>query len=162
MAGVTIELVPAVTDEVGDLIGELDATLAAEYLPEQRHGLSLASIFQPHIRFFIARLNGTAAGCGGIAFFPNLNPGFSEVKRMFVRPASRGQGIAQAILRRLEQESLQNGLATLRLETGIRQPAAIRLYECSGYARCAAFEPYASMPPDAVATSIYYEKRISA
>jgi hypothetical protein len=62
--------------------------LAAEYPPEQRHGLDIAAIFQPHIRFFIARLHDVAVGCGGVALFPD----YAEVKRMYVREGARGQG----------------------------------------------------------------------
>ena len=55
--GILIETAPVATDEVRALIDELDRTLSAEYPPEQRHGLALAAIFQPHIRiFFLARL----------------------------------------------------------------------------------------------------------
>ena len=53
---VRIEIAPTATNEVRALVGELEAVLAAEYPPEQRHGLDIAAIFQPHIRFFIARL----------------------------------------------------------------------------------------------------------
>ena len=64
-----IEAAPTATDEVRALVGELETVLAAEYPPEQRHGLSLDAIFQPHVRFFLARLRGAAVGCGGVAFF---------------------------------------------------------------------------------------------
>jgi putative acetyltransferase len=74
---ITVELASAATDEVRILVGELEQVLAAEYPPEQRHGL-LDAIFQPHIRFFVARLDGAAMGCGGVAFFAD----FAEVKRM--------------------------------------------------------------------------------
>jgi putative acetyltransferase len=76
---ITVEAVRTATDEVRDLLAELDRTLAREYLPEQRHGLSLDAIFQPHVRFFVARLEGVAVGCGGVALFAS----FGEVKRMY-------------------------------------------------------------------------------
>src|ERR1700687_684747 len=41
MDGITVEAVRTATNELRDLIDELDRTLAREYLPEQRHGLSL-------------------------------------------------------------------------------------------------------------------------
>jgi putative acetyltransferase len=159
MAGsstVTIEAVYTPTNEVRDLIDELDRTLAAEYLPKQRHGLALDSIFQAHVSFFIARLDGVTVGCGGIALFAT----FGEVKRMYVRDAARGRGIARALLSRLEVEAKSNGLDFLRLETGERQHAAIRLYEQAGFRRCDAFGEYASMAPGAIATSVFFEKRL--
>jgi putative acetyltransferase len=151
-----IEIVPATeaTDEVRELIGELDQVLSAEYPPEQRHGLALDAIFQPHIRFFIARMNGEPAACGGVALFSD----FAEVKRMYVRQRARGRGLAKALLRRIEREALAAGVTRLCLETGDRQQAAMRLYEGAGFLRCGPFGPYAAMPSQAIATSVFYDK----
>src|SRR5580693_2369316 len=112
--GLRIELVPSATEDVRALIDELEAVLAAEYLPEQRHGLALDALFQPHIRFFLARLHGAAVGCGGVALFDE----FAEVKRMYVRDAARRRGVAGALLGRLEDEARSAGISWLRLETG--------------------------------------------
>ena len=149
-----IELVTAPSDEVRALIGELEAILSAVYAPEQRHGLSLEAIFQPHIRFFLARLDGVAAGCGGVALFPD----FAEAKRMYVREAMRGLGIAQGLLMRIEDEARAAGLPVLRLETGRQQLAALRLYEAAAFVRCGAFGAYRTMSPEAISTSIFLEK----
>src|SRR6185437_14852111 len=78
---VQIEPALAATEEVRSLVGELEAVLSTEYSPEQRHGSTLDAIFQPQFRFFLARLRGTAVGCGGVYLFPD----FAEVKRMYVR-----------------------------------------------------------------------------
>src|SRR6267378_4987621 len=86
---ITVELVPAVTNDVRALVGELDQILSAEYTLEQRHGLALDAIFAPNIRFFVARLNSAAMGCGGVAFFAD----FAEVKRMYVREVVLGRGV---------------------------------------------------------------------
>jgi putative acetyltransferase len=61
-SGIRTDPAPVATDDLRVLIAELDRTLAAEYPPDQRRGLSLDAIFQPHIRFFIARLDGDAVG----------------------------------------------------------------------------------------------------
>jgi putative acetyltransferase len=154
--GVRIEVAPAATEEVRSLIGELESILSAEYPPEQRHGLTLDAIFQPHIRFFLARLCGVAVGCGGVAIFSD----FAEVKRMYVRDVARRQGVADAILARIEKEVRGAGLSLLRLETGERQVAAMQLYARAGFRRCAAFGAYALMAPQSIATSVFLEKRI--
>jgi len=154
--GITVEAAQRATDEVRDLIDELDRTLAGDYLPEQQHGLPLEAIFQPHIRFFIARLDGVAVGCGGVALFAT----FGEVKRMYVRANARRRGIARALLSRIESEMKNSGLEVLRLETGEQQLAALRFYERSGFRRRDAFGEYAAMTPQAIATSIFYEKRL--
>jgi putative acetyltransferase len=155
---VTVERVEEPTAEVRALLAELDAFLAAAYTAEQRHGVSIEALFTPQIRFFIARLDGKANGCAGVALFDT----YAEVKRMYVREAVRGRGVAQALLARIEREARESGVALLRLETGIHQPAAIRLYERAGFVRCAAFGPYAAMPPAAIAASLFYAKALAA
>ena len=97
-------------------------------------------------------------GCGGVALFPD----FAEVKRMYVRDTARGQGVADAILARIEEEVRSAGLSLLRLETGTRQIAAIRLYARTGFRECPAFGDYALMAPNAIASSVFLEKRIGA
>jgi putative acetyltransferase len=129
---ISLEAVRSATDELRGLIDELDRTLAQEYLPEQQHGLKLDELFEPHMRFFIARLDGGAVGCGGVALFET----FGEVKRMYVRDVARGRGVARALLSRIESETQASGLDLLRLETGDRQFAAIRLYERAGFEPC--------------------------
>ncbi len=151
---ISVELAPAPTDEVRILIDELEAILAAEYPPEQRHGLALEAIFRPHIKFFIARLDGTAVGCGGVALFD----GFAELKRMYVREAVRGRGVAPALLTHLEETARATGVPLLCLETGTNQQAALRFYEREGFRRCAVFGDYAAMLPQAIATSIFMRK----
>ncbi len=155
---ILIEIALSPTDEVRDLVAELERVLSAEYPPEQRHGLPLDAIFEPHIRFFLARLNGAAVGCGGVALLAD----FAEVKRMYVREGARGRGAAQALLGRLEAEARGAGLSQLRLETGDRQKAAIRFYERAGFTRCGAFGAYAAMPPRAIATSVFFGRRLAA
>ena len=153
---ITLEHVSTPTDDARMLIGELDTELSGEYEPEQQHGLSVERIFQPHVMFFIARLDGDAVGCGGVAF----DDGFAEVKRMYVRPAVRGRDVARTILSRLEDEARARGVGRLVLETGDVRHAAMRLYERNGFTRCAAFGAYATMPPRAIERSVFFEKRI--
>jgi putative acetyltransferase len=144
------------TLDVRELIAELDAVLGAEYEPHQRHGLSVERIFEPHMRFFVARLDGLAVGCGGVALFAD----YAEVKRMYSRPSARRRGVGKALLQRIEDEARAGGKALLCLETGTRQPEAIGLYTASGFRPCAAFGPYAAMPPAMIETSLFFEKPI--
>jgi putative acetyltransferase len=142
------------TDEVRSLIGALNAELSQGYEPHQQHGLSLDKLFQPNIAFFIARAGVEAVGCGGVAF----DDGFAEVKRMYVRPAARGTGVAPAVLARLEQEARAKGYRHLMLETGDDLAAAHRLYERAGFRRCEAFGPYRTMRPHQIERSWFFER----
>jgi putative acetyltransferase len=91
--------------------------------------------------FLVARtVDGTAVGCGGLR---PLQDGGLEVKRMFVVPELRGQGVAVAILRAIEAEARARGCTELLLETGTEQPDAMRFYEREGYHRIPAFGLYA-------------------
>jgi putative acetyltransferase len=151
-----IEPAPAPTPEVEQLVAELNAVLGALYPAHQRHGLALENLFVPGIRFFVVRLDGAAMGCGGVA----LCDGYAEVKRMYVRPAARGRGLAKAVLHRLEAEARAAGKSVLRLETGVHQHEAVALYRASGFRPCGAFGPYAEMPAANIETSLFFEKRL--
>jgi putative acetyltransferase len=160
---ITLEHVPTATPDARILVGELDAELSGEYEPEQCHGLNVERIFHSGVMFFIARLDGEAVGCGGVAFNSadeGDDGGHAEVKRMYVRPAARGRDVARTILARLEGEASSRGVRRLVLETGDVRHAAIRLYERNGFTRCAAFGAYATMPPRAIERSVFMEKRI--
>lgn len=124
------------------------------YPPEQRHGLSVQQVFQPNVRFFVALIDSAAVGCGAVALFAD----YAEVKRMFTREVVRGQGVAKALLARLETEAREAGKPLLRLETGTLQAAAIGLYEGCGFRPCGPFGHYATLEPHRIAASLFYEK----
>ncbi|WP_306205631.1 GNAT family N-acetyltransferase [Actinoplanes sp. RD1] len=82
---------------------------------------------------------GEAVGCGALR---RLGPGTAELKRMYVIPASRGSGVATALLRALEAAAVARGWTTVKLETGPAQPEAIRFYQRCGYREIPLFGPY--------------------
>lgn len=69
-------------------------------------------------------------GCGAIKRY---NHDTMEVKRMYVKEGYRGSGIATTILQALEAWSKELNYHTCILETGIKQPEAIRLYTKNNY-----------------------------
>jgi putative acetyltransferase len=154
--GLTIERVAVATDEIRQLLAELDRALSGPYLPEQHHSLPLERLFDGNVRFFAARVDGVAVGCGGVAFYD----GFAEVKRMFTQPTARRQGVAAAVLQQLEEEAKSAGYSILRLETGMYQDEAIAFYLRAGFEQCDAFGEYLSLSPRAIETSVFYEKSI--
>ena len=133
------------------LLGELRSELAQKY-PEEIEGTS----FDPHdlagagSTFLLATLNGEPVGCGGIR--PH-DPGTAEIKRMFVLSEARGKGVGRRILEQLESNGRQLGYSMLRLETGLKQPEAIALYESSGFRRAKCYGSFANNP-----LSICFEK----
>jgi GNAT superfamily N-acetyltransferase len=92
-------------------------------------------------------------GCGAIKEYA---PGVMEVKRMFVPLVNRGAGIATIILKELEIWSKELGYKKCILETGIKQPEAIRLYEKNNYKRIPNYGQY-----EKVTNSVCFEKIVS-
>jgi len=78
----------------------------------------------------VAYEDGEAGGCGAIKKYAE---GVMEIKRMFVRTERRGRGIAKSILADLEAWANELGFSECILETGLKQPEAIALYQKSGY-----------------------------
>ncbi|HEX4401191.1 MAG TPA: GNAT family N-acetyltransferase [Galbitalea sp.] len=84
----------------------------------------------------------TPIACGGLR---QIDEHHGEVKRMFVVPDRRGSGVAALVLRSLEETARNKlGWDRLVLETGDRQPDAIRFYEREGYRRIPNFGHYAA------------------
>lgn len=111
------------------LVQLLDQDLAARDGAEHGFYAQYNTIAQLN-HVVVAYLGDEPVGCG--AFKP-FDADSVEIKRMFVQPAHRGLGVAQAVLGELEQWAGELGYASGVLETGKRQPEAIRLYERSGY-----------------------------
>ena len=84
----------------------------------------------------------TPVGCGA---FKEFEPRVAEIKRMFVREDARGQGIAGKILEELETWAKELDFSECILETGFKQPEAIRLYQKSGYQTIPNYGQYAGI-----------------
>jgi len=147
--GLTIAVERAERDDVRALLDAAWSWSAELYPPESRHGLDLAAYAQSEVTLFVAREGGVALGCGAYQLQGGDN---AEIKSMFVVPEAQGRGIGRAILAAIE-DALRGRVGTLRLETGIEQPAAIRLYERAGFGRRGPFGSYCDDP-----LSIFMEK----
>ncbi|MFO0676173.1 MAG: GNAT family N-acetyltransferase [Polyangiaceae bacterium] len=140
-------------DTARALIAELNAELDSIYPPDANFfALAPEEVDTGAGIFLVVRADGEAVGCGAIR---KGEGGYGEVKRMYVKPAWRGRGVARALLGALEGHARTLGIRTLRLETGNRQPEAMGLYERCGYARIEAFGEYVGAP-----FSVCYAKRV--
>lgn len=129
--------------EVIALIADLDAYQDTLYPAEARYSLNLASLTKSNVLFMVARdEEKVAVGCGAVVITGRAG----ELKRMYVRPQNRGQGVARSLLVELEAVSLREGCQELVLETGPYQPEALAFYEEQGYKRCGPFGAYADHP----------------
>jgi GNAT superfamily N-acetyltransferase len=149
---------PTITRERPDspdarvLIDELSAYLTPLSPPESQHGYSIEKLLERNVDFFVVRVEGEPAGCGGIEFFGEE---YGELKRMYVRPNLRGQGLGKLIVEHLIQQASGRGVPLVRLETGSFMQDAIRLYERAGFYRILPFGDYKEDP-----LSTFFEKRI--
>jgi len=125
------------------LIGELQSHLGSLYPIESQHGFSVQKLIDQKVAFFVLRADGRPAGCGGVMI---VGKEYGELKRMYVRPEFRGGGFGRLLIDHLANHARMQGVTLLRLETGIHQKAAIRMYENAGFRPIAPFGPYFSDP----------------
>jgi GNAT superfamily N-acetyltransferase len=85
------------------------------------------------------KVNGQAVACGALKMHDEQT---AEVKRMYTLPEFRGRGLAKAVLQGLEEWALEVGYCRLILETGLKQPEAIALYERYGFQRIPNYGQY--------------------
>jgi ribosomal protein S18 acetylase RimI-like enzyme len=130
-----------ITDEPGrTLAAEMWADMAVRYAddpaaPEPKgdtDDLRPEELSPPTGRFIVAYDGDEAVACGA---FRRHDDDTAEIKRMWVRPSARGRGIARMILDELEVSAVGSGYRATVLETGVRQPEAVALYESHGYTR---------------------------
>ncbi|MEV6970147.1 GNAT family N-acetyltransferase [Hamadaea sp. NPDC051192] len=149
----TVEIVETYAEDarVEPLVRELRAELDARY-PEE------IEFDHPQVkeraRFLLALVDGQAAGCCALQA---LGDGDSELKRMYVRPGHRGLGLGRRLMGAVEDLAVANGLTSMRLETGPRQPEAIAVYERAGFVRIPNYPPY-----DQWELSLCYAKALSS
>ena len=130
---------------------------ASLYPPESNHHLPLEALRAANVRFLVARDGaGRAIATGAIALFGSGAECWAELKRMWVVPDARGKGASRMILEQLEAGARDESVRWLRLETGIKNHAALALYERSGFTRC---DPFGDYRPDPL--SVFMEKMIT-
>jgi GNAT superfamily N-acetyltransferase len=148
---VSIAPVPFDSDVARRLVSELDADLDVRYAADDEvegepdHAMLnvlTADVSPPRGMFLVAHLDGEPVGCGAIRPAPTGAEATAEIKRMYVAPAARGQGISRQLLVALEDAAAGLGYRAVVLETGIRQHEAMALYESAGYTRIPNYGAY--------------------
>ena len=118
-------LAQAMRDEIAVIYDGLD--LDGEDMPRA----GAAELSPPGGAFVVGYRQGRPVCCGGVK---RLDDRRCEIKKMYLVPELRGQGIARALLHELEATARRLGYDIARLDTGPRQVSARRLYEAEGYA----------------------------
>lgn len=135
-AELVFEYMAATQAETGQPVpaaaGDLPAVLAREYR-------ELREVYRPPGDLLVAEYGGHLVGCAGLAVLAGT-PGTAEVKRLYVRPARRGQGIARAMMSRVHDHAGRAGLTRLVLDVLPTRTVALGFYRRLGYTGA---EPYA-------------------
>jgi len=132
-------------DDVVLLLTDHLADMHATSPPESVHALDVDALAVPSVTFWTARRDAVLLGCAALK---ELDPTHAEVKSMRTAPASRGTGVATALLRHVLEEARHRGYDRVSLETGSQDffAPARRLYTRHGFAECGPFGDYVLDP----------------
>ncbi len=133
------------------LLQQSHALMQALFPPEDNFYLSIDDLVASDIHFYTGRIGDVILGTGAL----RVCDGYGEIKSMFVDEAARGKGVADAILRQIEDQARNLSLPVLKLETGNILHAAQKLYARHGFTPCGPFGDY----PE-IASSVFMEKRL--
>jgi GNAT superfamily N-acetyltransferase len=138
--GLTLELAYDDPDEIRPLFQEYTDMLVrespsfAEYLKIQHYDAELDDLRQkyglPGGRLYLARVGGIAAGCVALR---GLDETRCELKRMYVRPQFRGQGISVALMDRIFADARKIGYKRMLLDTLPFLTTAVSMYKRRGF-----------------------------
>lgn len=122
------------------------------YPPESSHLESSDDLQQAHVIFLGGFVDNQLVACVAAKLMQDDGE-YAEIKRLFVLETHRGMGLSVAIMKFIEAELGRQGVRLFRLETGVKQPGAIALYEKLGYIERGPFGHYRLDP-----LSIFMEK----
>jgi GNAT superfamily N-acetyltransferase len=131
-----------------DTSGALAIVHAASDELQQRYGgdgdnahLSVDELRPPHGLFLVARHERDLVGGVGLRTLGDPDAHLAEVKRLWVRPDLRRDGIGLALMREVERHARELGYVALFLETGPAQPEALTLYRANGWTEIDEYPP---------------------
>ena len=110
----------------------------------------------PGGRCWLASNEAGPVGC--VALRPMTDEGVCELKRLYVRPAHRGEGIGRALTVQAIDEARAMGYRVMRLDTGTFLDASRGLYATLGFVERG---PYYDVPPDVLRVTVFMELRLS-
>ena len=126
-----------------DLIERVQLEYVARYGGRDEAAVDPAEFLPPQGLFLAAEVDGEPVGSGA---WRAMGGGVAEIKRVYVAPALRRRGLAQLIVDALERSAAQAGFRSVVLNSGARQPEALRLYEQLGYGPVPPYGVYACAP----------------
>jgi GNAT superfamily N-acetyltransferase len=132
------------------LIAEVQEEYVVRYGGQDETPLDPAMFDPPRGSFFVGYLDDRPVVSGAWRRRDDVEAlgsrATAEVKRMYVAPDARGLGLARRMLTHLEETARDAGAEVAVLETGLKQPEAIGLYESAGYVPVPKFGFYSHAP----------------
>jgi ribosomal protein S18 acetylase RimI-like enzyme len=120
---------PAAVAAVATMEGEVEAQLGP-MTPDRTSTVAPEEMVPPAGSFVLLLDDGRVVAGGGVR---RLSDGVAEIKRMWVAPELRGQGLGRRLLEGLEAAAVDLGYRRVRLDTAASMDAAMALYGRAGY-----------------------------
>jgi GNAT superfamily N-acetyltransferase len=137
MPSLDVRRTPFEDPVVQALVDELQAEFTVRYGGPDHTPLDTTMFDPPSGAFLVGWAEERPVATGGWRRRPDVKAlggtVAAEIKRMYVVPAARGRGYSRLLLAHLEDSAAAAGADVMVLETGIKQPEAIALYESAGY-----------------------------
>ena len=105
---------------------------------EQEMALLPGAYSAPQGRLFFAEVDGRPAGCVGVRPLPESD-GLCEMKRLYVSPEARGQGVGAALAMAAIKAAKEIGYKKLMLDTLPNMRMAVKLYRELGFTEAPAY-----------------------
>jgi putative acetyltransferase len=150
MGNIDLRIVHHTSIDLKNLIAKLDEDLYQRYPADEVHLIDFTDPRIGEIVFIVAYLDEVPVGCGAIR---PIDTEKTELKRFYVDPSLRRQGIAKRMLDFLEAQARVLEYKVIQLETGAEQPEAVNFYEKHGFRAIDKFGEYVDCE-----SSLCYEK----
>ena len=153
---VTVSAESPLGKDAAVLLKKVAEEIYSRYSENGEHGtdsFKARDVTVPRSVFIVARLDGRPVACGALR---PKSEYVAEVKRMYTEPDVRGRGVARRVLSALEKQARDFGYESIVLETGVRQPEALKVYEAMGYKRIACYDEFANSE-----LSVCFEKQLT-
>lgn len=127
---------PDVTYAMAEYTSELSDRFGRSFAVPEMSEAERQDFVPPRGVFLLAVQDNMAIASGGLR---PIDQNCAEVKRVWVNPAWRGQGVSRDMMRSLEDEARELGYASVRLDTSRHLQEAVSLYHALGYREIARY-----------------------
>ena len=145
-----IRLTPFMDPVAQTLVAELQQEFTTRYGGPDETPIDPTELDPPRGSFYVGCVHDEPLVTGAWRFRPDVaalgGTVAAEIKRMYVVPRAQRRGLARLMLAHLEAAAASAGADVMVLETGLRQPEAIALYQSSGYEPIEGYGYYRDSP----------------